>query len=215
MLKRRHWLLGLGSMALLGCVRDYPTASAEEVHAARYAHDGEPALMLISTIGESSGMSEHVGLLINAQERVLFDPAGAYTIAQMPHRDDVHYGVKDRYLEHYISFHARLGFYVKTYYLPVSSQTAQIVYERATHYGQVRMTQCGFAVSDILADIEELKGISRTFFPSTLEREFAALPNVVSSEYHENDVGQNLRKIPVAGLDPDDTAPPPKPEFGR
>lgn len=219
-MKRRALLGGGASLLVLaslnGCTRsDYPRASQEEVEAAFYRSDAPPSISLMSMVSEASERSEHVGILINGSQRVLYDPAGDYYVLSRPRRDDIHYGMTDQWVQHYESFHSRLGFYVEKLTIPVSLQVADLAIARSQERGETYHTQCATSASWVLSGLPGFERIPRTMSPDTIRQVFATLPGVQTDIIRESDRGQNLEPVPVAGYDPQNTAPPIRPEYGR
>ena len=68
-----------------------PFAPDAAVQAARVANDGPPSITLFTVVNNKTGAGAHSGLLINASERVLFDPAGSFYHPRLPERNDLHY----------------------------------------------------------------------------------------------------------------------------
>ena len=68
----------------------------QEVAAARYEHAGPKQLTLYTMVSNRSGSGAHTSLLINASERVAFDPAGAFRTEGIIAKNDV---VISRYSE--------------------------------------------------------------------------------------------------------------------
>jgi len=53
-------------------------------------------LTLLTMKNTGSGNGAHTGLMINASQRVLWDPAGTFGHASIPERNDVHFGITPR-----------------------------------------------------------------------------------------------------------------------
>ena len=101
-------VLALVALALVAaCTKPVVWAPDEAVQAARYRHDGPTEIVLFNVINNDSGTGEHAALMINASERVLFDPAGSWTHPLSPERHDVHHGFDDAMLFRYTYYHAR------------------------------------------------------------------------------------------------------------
>ena len=220
--RRKFMMSAAGSVALFSCTVDYRRATDAEVRAAFYKHDGPPSISLMSMINEWGDKSEHSGILINGSQRVLYDPAGSYDPSTQPgwyvppRKDDIHYGVTDTALRQYERFHARVGYYVLRQTvnvpLPIADQAIRLSQQR----GETIQTQCATSVTWVLRQLAGFESISPTMFPQTVRKDFARIPGVVNKEFHEQDYGQNYQTTEnlVVG-DPNDTAPPPKPVFGR
>lgn len=192
---RRLFLIG-APLALAGCAAQPVWAPDAAVERAAYIHDGPPALTLYTVRNTGSDNGAHTGLMINASQRVLFDPAGSFSLAQAPERNDVHFGITPRIEEMYRSYHSQTGYYVKRQYLPVPAATAQSALWGAMAYGPVPKAQCTLAVSRVLGALPGLENIRATFFPDRLYSQFAALPGVIETEHRES--GSDARPLAAA-----------------
>ena len=76
-----------------GCAGQYVWAPDEKVEAVRYVSPEPPSLTLFTMVNNETGAGGHSGLMINASERVIFDPAGTLTHPTFVERNDVLYGV--------------------------------------------------------------------------------------------------------------------------
>ncbi len=208
--------MGATSLALFACEKpEYPRASVAEIRRVHYKSDEPPSITLMSMVEESSGRSEHVGILINGSERVLYDPAGTYYVVGRPRRNDIHYGMRDVWIEHYESFHARLGFYVETQRKEVPLAVADQAIRLSEEKGETYYAFCADSASWVLRQLPGFESIPRTFSPNSIRKAFAKLPGVKTNIVREFDHGKNLNEIVIDGFDPYNTAPPPKPEYGR
>ncbi len=73
-----------------------------------YRPTSPPEIRLYTVVSTRSGSGAHSGLLITTpQERILFDPAGTFTVPFAPERNDVHFAMSPRALAVYIDYHAR------------------------------------------------------------------------------------------------------------
>ena len=97
----------LALLTLAACGAEPKWAPEEQVQAARYVHDGPPAITLFTVINNRSNAGAHSGLMINGSERIMFDPAGTWQHPRIPERNDVHYGITPRIVNFYIDYHAR------------------------------------------------------------------------------------------------------------
>ena len=81
----------LAFAGLAGCAGTAASVWApdEAVARARYVHEAPPSITLITVVNNTTGGGAHSALLINADERVIFDPAGTWHHPQLPERNDV------------------------------------------------------------------------------------------------------------------------------
>ncbi len=216
-MKRRDFFWGAGALLLSSCMKaDYPRATEAEVQRFVYRSDEPPSISLLSMISEKTGRSEHSGILINGSQRVLYDPAGSYWVRNRPRKDDIHYGMTDKWVRSYESFHARWSYFVRkqTKYVPL--EVADRAIALSQQKGETYETQCASSASWVLRQLPGFGSIRQTMWPNQLLDDFSELPGLVTVEIHEDDMGKNI--IPadqIENYDPKDTAPPRKPEFGR
>ena len=107
---RRLVLCFVALLGLAACAAESVIAPPEAVAAARYVHDAPTSITLYTVINNNSGAGAHSGLLINASQRIMFDPAGTFQHPRVPERNDVHYGMTPRIVNFYIDYHARETF---------------------------------------------------------------------------------------------------------
>lgn len=177
-----------GVATLAGCAAESVWAPDEAVARAAYRHPGPPALTLFTTRNAGSGNGAHSGLMVNASQRVLFDPAGSFGHSTLPERDDVIYGMTPRIVEFYTGYHARTSFYVVEQTVEVDPQVAERVLRIVEAHGPVAQAFCTRAVADVLQQVPELGVNFRpTWFPDNLEEQFARVPGVVTVEHRQTD----------------------------
>jgi hypothetical protein len=188
---------------LAACGAEPVWAPEDRVQAARYVHDGPPSLTLYTVINARSNAGAHSGLLINASERVMFDPAGTWKHPKVPERNDVHFGITPRMVSFYIDYHARETFYVVEQTLPVSAATAETVLARAKAYGAVPKAMCTASISSILGGVPGFESISQSYFPTRLSDDFARLPGVTSRKITDDDADDNHGVLLVQATEAD------------
>lgn len=215
-MNRRSFLIGAGGLALASCTKpDYPRASQAQVNQ-NFFYAGPPfSISLENMVNERNDVSEHTGVLINGSQRVLYDPAGDYYYRGRPRKDDIHYGMTDAWVKTYESFHARLGYYVLKQTKLVSREVADLAIQKAQEEGETYHMLCAMSASTVLQQLPGFQSIHKTISPDALMKEFGKLPDVQTEIIRENDVGQNIEAGAIENFDPNDTAPPPKPENGR
>jgi len=175
--------LALCAMALLAaCGGDRIYASSAEVARARFVA-GPPAYVTLYTgINDRSGAGVHSALLVNASERVLFDPAGTWSSPEAPERGDVHFGMTDRMVNFFLDYHARDSetqkFHVIERTIPVPPEVAQEVMERMIAYGSVPKAHCALSVASVLRGVDGFQSLPVTWFPKQLGKAFGELPGV-------------------------------------
>lgn len=184
-------LVALLALAACGGAATQSTSSAADVTAARYVHSGPPAITLFTVINNKTGGGAHSGLMINAGERVLFDPAGSWYHPQKPEQGDVHYGIDDRMVAYYIDYHARVTYRVVEQTVPVSPEVAAMVMARAKAHGAVAKAHCADSISQILRDVPGFETMPNTFFPNKLSAAFGKLPGATIKVITDDDADDN------------------------
>lgn len=186
-------LLLLATLTLAGCVGSAEPKwdTDERVAAARYVAEGPKTLTLYTVINNRSQAGAHSALMINASERILFDPAGTWHHPRIPERNDVHFGITDRIKNFYIDYHARETFRVIEQTIVVTPEIAELVAARAKAYGAVPKAQCANSVSSILGGVPGFESVSGTWFPKKLMKEFAAIPGVTERTITDDDADKN------------------------
>lgn len=183
---RRSFLIGL-PLALSACTGQEIWAPDDVVSRAIFREDGPKYLTLYTMKNVGSDNGAHTALLINASQRVMFDPAGSWVQAQMPERNDVLFGVSPRLEEYYVSFHARATYYVVGQTVPVSSDVAEQAMNLAFVSGPVAQANCARATSRMIRQLPGFEGVRQSWSPNKLSDDFGQLPGVQTREYREND----------------------------
>lgn len=174
-------------LLLAACATNTRVDDLATVQAARYVHDGPPALTLYTMINNTSEAGAHTSLMINASERVVFDPAGSVTFAQVPERNDVLYGITPPLARAYASAHARSTYRVQVQRIEVSPEVAELALQLAKEAGPVPQAYCAQSTGRILQQLPGFESIRPTFFPRNLSSQFAKLPGVKESVLREDD----------------------------
>jgi hypothetical protein len=185
-------LAALAMLALAACSTAEPKwAPDAAVAAAHYVKEGPKTITLFTVVNNRSGQGAHSGLLINASERVMFDPAGTWYHSTLPERNDVHFGVTDRMVDFYIDYHARETFRVIEQTVVVSPEVAEMVLRKAEAYGAVPKAQCAKSISAILAGVPGFESIPQTWFPNKISEAFAKLPGATMQVFTDDDAPNN------------------------
>lgn len=181
------------AFSLAACVggAESKWAPDADVAAARFVAEGPPSITLYTVINNRSEAGAHSSLLINASERILFDPAGTWYHPQIPERNDVHFGITDKIKNFYIDYHARQTFRVVEQTVVVTPEVAELVAARAKAYGAVPKAQCARSVSSVLSGVPGFEGIGSTWFPKRLMEEFKTLPGVTERTIRDEDADKN------------------------
>lgn len=188
LLARRLALVMLLPLALGACGAAEPVWAPDEfVSRARYEHPGPPAITLFTMVNNGTGAGEHSGLMINAGQRALFDPAGTFGHETLPERNDVVYGITPVVEDFYIRFHARYSYHVRAQRIEVTPEVAALALRLSESYGAVPKAHCTKAASAVLRQLPGFAHMPDTWFPGKLSEAFGALPGVTSYEVFEQD----------------------------
>jgi hypothetical protein len=188
---RRFMLCLVALIGLSACGAESIYAPQEAVDAARFVAEPPTSITLYTVINNRSGAGAHSGLLINASQQVMFDPAGTWGHPRVPERNDVHYGITPRIVNFYIDYHARETFRVIEQKIVVSPGVAELVKQRAEAYGAVPKAQCSNSVTSILSGVPGFESIGSTWFPGKLSEKFGMLPGVVSRTITDDSADKN------------------------
>ena len=178
-------LLGL-LMVVSACAKSV-WAPDDVVARAAYTSTEPPSITLVTVINNGNGSGGHSGLIINASQRVAFDPAGNFKAEQAPERNDVVYGMHPAMLRAYYGFHARTAWHVVTQTKVVSPEVAEYALKLAQENGAVASAFCSNAVSNLLHKVPGFESIPSSLYPKRTIANFAQLPGVVTDKIYEYD----------------------------
>lgn len=215
-LHRRAILCGI-PLALAGCAARQVWAPDDVVARAIYRDPTSPHLTLYTMKNTGSGSGAHSALLINASQRVIFDPAGSFVQNRMPERNDVLFGVTPQLEAFYISYHARVTYFVLGQTVQVAPDVAELALRLALANGPVPKAHCARATSRLLRQLPGFGAIRQTWSPNRLSNDFATLPDVTAREYREDDAAdKSLAAAQInAALSPAAPNPDITPQFLR
>lgn len=188
-MKRRAFILG-SAAALAGCdtvLRQEQLAPQAMIDRLAYVHPGPKRLTLLTMKNTGSDNGAHTGLMINASQRVLWDPAGSFGHETIPERNDVHFGITPQVEQFYISFHSRQTYYTLIQEVDVAPEVAEMALRLAIANGPTPKASCTRHTSRVLSQLPGFEHIRTSFFPNNLSDQFAKIPGVRSREYREND----------------------------
>lgn len=180
----------LTCVGLAGCAVEVG-APPEEIASRAYVHDGPPSLTLYTVIRKADGSGAHSGLMVNASQRVLFDPAGSFQLPVAPERGDVVYGFTDRVQKVYIDYHARETFDVHEQQILVSPEVAEMALQLVREQGAVAPARCTISISSILSQLPGFDSVNTVWFPQRLMTKFAELPGVTTQVFTDDDADDN------------------------
>lgn len=189
--KAAQWRLTVGllllvAMAVLqGCAGQRVWATDAEIQAARHVHGGAPELTLVTIMNYTTGRGDHTALFINADERVLFDPAGSWRLDSVPERNDVHFGVTAQVGASFYMTHTRATHYTVVQRLRVTPEVAAQAKALALQAGPVPPARCALSTSTILRQLG-FDGVRQGWYPHNLMADFDKLPGVQRFELHHD-----------------------------
>lgn len=192
---RRLTLLFIGLLGLTACAADPTWAPDELVTQAHVVTSNPPTLTLFTVVNVNSGNGGHSALLVDASERVLFDPAGSFYHPNLPERNDVVYGMTDTAVNFFIDYHSRESWRVVRQDLVVPPAVADRALALVKANGAVPKAFCANSISSLLRQLPGFETISTTMFPVPLMNQFAKYKGVVTSEFHDMDTDNNGQLI--------------------
>lgn len=155
------------------------TADPAEIARAAYVHDAPPSITLLTVVNSATGAGDHSALIINASQRVLYDPAGSYNHPQVPQNLDVHFGFRPQVEATYVDYHARETHHVITQELRVSADVAEAALRAVLAESKARSGQCSIKTSGILRSVGFDVGSS--IWPRTTMNNFATQPGLITT----------------------------------
>ena len=197
--KMRNFILCLLlPVALMGCAAKSEWASDEIVTRMVYREPGPSTLTLMTMISNRSGGGAHTSLMINASQRVIWDPAGTFKHPRIPERNDVIYGVNPEVFSIYKSAHARETYHVVMQEITVSPEVAEQAFEIARGLGAQSQAQCTASTSRLLSQLPGFSSIGSYLFPKKLMENLAKVPGVRTSKLFEEDAGDKATAFGAA-----------------
>lgn len=181
----------LATLVLAACGTDRIYDSDEFLAQQRYVSTEGPSLTLITVISNGTNGGAHTGLVVNASERVIFDPAGTFRHPNMPERYDVIFGVTDGRLESYIDYHARVTYRVQVQKIPVSAEVAELALRLVQQAGPVPKANCANATSELISQLPGFGGVKKTWFPRKLADQFGQYPGVTERLVYDDSPDDN------------------------
>ncbi len=186
---------------LAGCAaQDTSDDSAADIAAVAFRSTKPPSLTIFTMVNNRTGAGGHTALMVNASQRVIFDPAGSFRDPRVNERQDVIYGVTPGWLNAYRSAHARSSHHVVSQEIPVSAAQAEEALRLVQANGAVAGAFCAQSTTGILGQIDGFGSIKRTFYPVNLMEQIAQLPNVTTTKLYEDDDGNVVDAVRAAQL---------------
>lgn len=197
----RRWVAAFCCLLLVACGAAEPRWAPDEALAKHtYRPETGPELRLFTVVSTRNGSGAHSGLLITtARERILFDPAGTFSLPTVPERNDVHYGITPHALEVYLDYHARETYDVVEQRLRVTPAQAEQIAALAKAYGAVPKAQCSLAINRVLKTVPGFEAMQITYFPNVTQARFGDLAGVRMRRISDDDSDRNADVLKMAG----------------
>ncbi|MBU2981875.1 hypothetical protein KO498_08610 [Lentibacter algarum] len=185
-------LVGLSfAVFLSGCAADPVWAPDADIERVTYRHNGPPKLTLFTMVNVRSGAGAHTSMMINASQRVIWDPSGSFAHETIPERNDVLFGANPRMVDFYTRYHARETFYVIVQEVEVPAATAEKALQLAMANGAVGNAFCAHSTAGILRQLPGFGSIPQQMYPNKLSAAFGKIPGVTSRTLREDDSDDN------------------------
>lgn len=181
----------IAALVLSACAAQSTWAPDDQVQAARFVAGPPTSITLYTVISTRNGAGGHSAIVVNASERVIFDPAGTWRHPRLPERNDVHFGMTDRAIAFYIDYHARETFDVVEQTVLVPPDVAEQVLRDVLAYGAVPKAMCTQATSAVLRGLPGFESLPSTWFPDRLSDAFGAMPGVSTRTITDDDDDSN------------------------
>ena len=188
--RRAYLALGL-LLGLAACAGEAVWAPDEAVARARYEPPGSPTITLYTMISNRSGAGGHLALMIDGEQRLLFDPAGTWRHPAAPERNDVIYGMTPQLLDFYTDYHARETYHIVAQELDVTPEVAAQLSRLVQEYGAVPKAQCTISITRMLQQVPGFESIGTSWFPRRAMDAFAELPGVRTTRIFDDDSDNN------------------------
>ncbi|MEM8592582.1 MAG: hypothetical protein AAGF13_08655 [Pseudomonadota bacterium] len=185
---RRAFLLGAPAL-LAACTTKETVFATQGVVDAAFVHNNGPTrIEVFSSFTVGSNTGAHTALLIQADQNVVFDPAGTFSHSRLPERHDVIYGMSESARKVFIDYHTRETYWTTLQSIEVSPETAQFCLRQAEQAGPVPDAMCTRSITTILAEAPAMPvDVRVTWFPRNLHDQLLDQPAVIRQEFRQND----------------------------
>ncbi|TMV10267.1 hypothetical protein FGK63_04170 [Ruegeria sediminis] len=185
----RFLIACLAVLSVAGCATNSrsPQADPAEIAARSYREPGPATLTLYTMVNNRTGAGAHTSLMINARERVIFDPAGSFEADIVPVRNDVLYGITPAVEQAYRGSHARSTHHAVIQEVQVTPEQAEVAYRLAKQMGPVPGSLCANRTARLLQQVPGFEQIKVVYQPLKLSEQFDQILGVVTERYYEND----------------------------
>ncbi len=191
---RRSFLVG-APLALAACSGKAVWAPDDQVRAA-YAPGSDPrSITLYTMLNSGSGYGAHTSLLVNASQRVMFDPGGSFRHPSIPERNDVLFGMNPRVEAFYLSYHARETYFVEGLEFLVPAAVAEQALQLVQNNGPVAQGSCTRSTSNILRQLPGFTDVFPTPFPGNLHKQLRVRSDARLTVYREDDADDKSQAL--------------------
>ncbi len=180
-------------LLLAGCVAQLPWAPDERLQKAAYRHGGKTSVTLMTVIANDNNSAGHSALLINASQRVIYDPAGTWYHRDVPERADMLYGINPKMLQYYLDYHARKRFHVIMQTKEVSPEVAERLLQLAIANGASMSSMCANNTSHLLSQLPGFEGFPVSVWPKSAVEAMARVPGAKTERIYQDDEGKDLK----------------------
>jgi hypothetical protein len=181
----------VAASVLAACGAEPKWAPQDQVDAARFVAGPPTYITLYTVVNKRTGSGAHSAILVNASERVIFDPAGTWYHPKLPERNDVTFGMTDKAVAFYLDYHTRVTYDTIEQTIYVPPEVAEIALERVKAYGAVAKGMCTIATSGVLRGVPGFESLPSTLFPRALSRAFGKIPGVTTRVITDDDADDN------------------------
>ena len=208
---RRALAAALCLPVLAACTVEEVGAPPGAVAAAAYVSPEPVSLTLVTVLENGTGDGAHTALMVNASQRVVFDPAGTFNepvnnpanraggeARVMVERGDVLYGMSPAYYDAYVDYHTRETFRTVEQTVVVSPEAAEAALALVRASGPASKATCALATSRILAQVPGFEGFPVGWYPRRAMEAFAARPGVRTVVHRDDDPDANADKRAAA-----------------
>lgn len=180
------------ALGVAACTKPANDSPQEEILNAAYQAPGGPSITLFTTVNGRSNGGAHTAMMINADQRVIWDPAGGFKHEAVPELRDVLYGINARRLDGYLRFQSSDVFYVIAETIPVSQAVAQQAMQLVQARGPVSDAQCALSTSQIMQQLPGFETIKSGWYPLKLHEQIETRPDV-RTVYYKTDEDKVVR----------------------
>lgn len=189
----------VAAFALGGCTAERVWAPDDVVARAVYDHPGPASITIYTMVNTETGGGAHTSMMVNASQRVIFDPAGSFSHPAIPERNDVLFGITPRVLDVYRDFYARESYFMIEQSVTVSPEVAEQALALVQAHGAVPEALCTQATTSVLSRLPGFEAVRPALFPKSLSRSFAELPGASYREIHDDDPDENAYVLLALG----------------